>query len=138
MKDKIIQGEITIATSINVRAHNDINIVYNIFGKPTGSKPFTLLFPRQCICAAVRTDLNVTFKLICSGKITDVGENTLLQTQIDGLFNKKLTNPTLQQTNSSTFSIDFAVNNVQPKFISNAYSSSSYSEGMAVADLIGN
>ena len=54
-----------------------------------------------------------------------------------GYLAKKLNNPTLQQTNSSTFSINFEVSNVRPTFIVNAYSSGSYLEGMAIANLIG-
>lgn len=137
MNDLIIQGDISILAANTIRTHNYVPIFYNIYSMPADDNSFILMFRRQCVCAAVRTDLNVQFRLLCRGRITDVGENTLLQTQIDGLFNKKLTNPTLQQTNSSTFSIDFAVNNVQPLFIVNAYSSSSYSEGMAIANLIG-
>lgn len=139
MNDLIIQGDISILAAETVRAYNNINILYNMYGKPANNNAFILEFRRQCICAAVKTVLNVKFRLLCRGRITDVGENTLLQTQIDGLFNEKLTNPTLQQTNSSTFSINFEVNSVQPVFIVNAYLSSaySYSEGMAIADIIG-
>ena len=137
MNDLIIQGDISILATESIRTYNYVPIFYNIYSKPADNSSFILEFRRQCVCAAIKTNLNVKFRLLCRGKITDVGENTLLQTQIDGLFTEKLTNPTLQQTNSSTFSINFEVNNVQPIFIVNAYSSSSYSEGMAVANLIG-
>jgi len=137
MKNTIIQGEITVVTANDVRAHRDINTVYNIFGKPAGDSPFTLLFPKQCICAAIQTNLNVKFILDCRGKITDVGEDILMQTEIDGLFSKKLTNPTLRQVNSTHFTMNFTVVDVQPIFIVNAYSSDASSEGLAVAHLIG-
>ena len=137
MKNTIIQGEITVLTANDVRAHRDINTVYNIFGKPTGDSQFTLLFPRQCTCAAVQTNLNAKFVLDCRGKITDVGENILMQTEIDGLFSKKLTNPTLRQVNSTYFTMNFTVVDVQPIFIVNAYSSDASSEGIAVVHLIG-
>ena len=137
MNDLIIQGDISILAADTIRTYKYVPLFYNIYSKPANNSSFILEFRRQCVCAAIETSLNVKFSLLCNGKITDVGENTLLQTQIDGLFNKKLTNPTLRQTNSSMFSIDYAVNNVQPTFIINAYSTSSYSEGMAVANLIG-
>lgn len=137
INDLVIQGAILILAADTIRAHNDINILYNIYGKQADDSSFILEFHRQCACAAVKTNLNVKFSLYCRGRITDVGENTLLQTQIDGLVNEKLNNPTLQQTNSSTFLINFEVNNVQPVFIPNAYSTSSYSEGMAIVNLIG-
>ena len=137
MEDTIIQGEITVSTATNVRAHNDINIVYNITGRPSSNRPFTLIFPKQCICAAPNTNLNATLRLICRGRITDVGQNVLAQTEIALLFNKKMSIPTLQQINSSTFSMTFTVDNVQPIFIINAYTSNAFAEGMALVQLVG-
>ena len=137
MNDLIIQCDIFIVAADTIRTHDYAFVFYNTYSKPADNSSFMLEFRRQCVCAAIETNLNVKLRLLCRGNILDVGENTLLQTQIDGLFNKKLTNPTLEQTNSSTFEIYFEANNVRPKFISNAYSSSSYSEGMAIANLIG-
>lgn len=137
MQDTIIQGEITISTANNVRAYNDIDVVYRIVGRPINNSPFTLMFPRQCICTAINTNLNAILHLICHGKITDVGENILMQTEITGLFSKKMSIPTLQQVNSNQFSMTFTVANVQPIFIVNAYTLGSFSEGISIAQLIG-
>ena len=89
MKDLIIQGDISILAADTIRTHNYVPTLYNIYSKPVDNAAFILEFRRQCTCAAIETSLNVKFRLLCRGKITDVGENTLLQTEIDGLFSKK-------------------------------------------------
>lgn len=132
LKDIIIEGEIIMTTANNVRARKDIDIVYNIYGRPTDDKSFILMFPQQCMCTTVETNLNAKLVLHCRGKITDVGENTLIQAKINGLFSKNMTNPTLQQVNSNMFSMTYEVNNVQPVFIVNAFVSDAVQEGIGV------
>lgn len=132
MKDIIIQGEIIMTTANNVRAHKDIDVVYNIYGRPNGDRSVILMFPQQCMCTAVETNLNAKLVLHCRGKITDVGENTLIQTRINGLFSENMSNPILQQVNPDMFSMTYVVNNVQPVFIVNAYALDAVPEGMGV------
>ena len=137
MSDHVIQASIEMSTTPNVRAHSIANIVYNAIGRPASDRPFTIMMPKTCLCTNPLTYVNVNLTLICNGRITDVGQNILNQTEIHGLVTTELRIPTITQQNASQFTMSFNAANVQPLFIKSAFSVDSISEGIAIVHLVG-
>lgn len=137
MSDHVIQASIEMSTTPNVRAHSIANTVYNAIGRQVSGSPFTIMMPKTCLCTSPFTTVNVNLTLICNGRITDVGQNILSQTEIHGLVNTVLRIPTITQQNASQFTMSFNDANVRPLFIESAFSADSISEGIAIVHLIG-
>lgn len=137
MSDYVIRGSITMKTTSNIRAHSIADTVYSANASQVSGTPFTIGFGKACMCTSPYATVNAIVTLICRGKITDVGENVLMQTSLVGIFDNDLSIPTLRQTNTTQFTLTFTTSNAKPIFISNAYSSAAVSEGMARAYLVG-
>ena len=137
MSDYVIQAIIEMSTTPNVRAHSIANIVYNAIGRQASGSPFTIMMPKTCLCTNPLTHVNVNLTLLCNGRITDVGQNILSQTEIHGLVSTELCIPTITQQNASEFTMTFSATNVQPLFIESAFSVDAISEGIATVHLIG-
>lgn len=136
VQDIVIQGILTMSTTPIVRAHSIANIVYNVIGTPISGEPFTLMFPKHCMCTSHITTVDATLTLICRGQISDIRENSLRQTEIVGLFDNDMRMPTLRTVNSSQFEMEFTIANSHPLFISTAYQPTSIAEGIATVYLI--
>lgn len=137
MSDHVVQAVIKMDITTSVRAHNTVQTVYEAVGRQASGSPFTIMMPKTCVCTTPSTFVNVTLTLICNGRITDVGNNILNQTEIHGLVNTKLRMPTITQQNASQFTMEFSATNIQPLFIETAFSVDAISEGIATVHLVG-
>lgn len=137
MSDHVVQASIEMVTTTSVRAHNTVQTVYNAVGRQASGRPFTIMMPKTCLCTNPSTFVNVTLTLICNGRITDVGQNILNQTEIIDLVNTELRMPTITQQNASQFTMTFSATNVQPLFIIEAFTTAAQSEGIATVHLVG-
>lgn len=136
MSDYVIQASIEMSTTPNVRAHSIANTVYNAIGRQVSGRPFTIMMPKTCLCTNPLTYVNINLTLICNGRITDVGQDILNQTEIHGLVNTELRIPKITQQNASQFTMTFTATNVQPLFIESAFSVDAISEGIATVHIV--
>lgn len=131
----VTEAAIRITVSADVRGYRE-NTIYEQVGQVSSTMPYTISFPRTCTLTSPYTTVDATLTLICSGRITEVGESVLGQTSVIGLFKDEMNIPQLTQVNDRQFVLTFSLSDTTPIFISTAYTTDAQSEGVATVHIL--
>lgn len=131
----VTEAAIRITVSADVRGYRE-NTIYEQVGQVSSTRPYTISFPRTCTLTSPYTIVDATLTLICSGRITEVGESVLGQTSVIGLFKDEMNIPQLIQVNNRQFVLEFNLSDTTPIFINTAYTTDAQSEGMATVHIL--